>query len=174
MRCDVCQKEQAIIHIREVSEKGIKKINLCANCALQKGLNISIENMDFVLFNFLKNLFSGNNGNLNSKIGIKCPSCGTSIIQITEHSEVGCPICYSFFGNLIDMVIFKHNNSMNYLGKLPFEMKKIKDNKAKINDLKIKLRQYINKEEYKKAALVRDEIIDLKKSMVKPKEIRDE
>lgn len=152
-----------MIHIEEFSDRGVRKLNLCLECAAQKGFNVSIEQIDSLLLNFLENIFSNNPlANGKKENALKCPSCGKTIYDITETQKVGCPACYITFKKIIDLMIFKNNNSLTYKGKLPESLNKIRDHKKKMEDLKIKLTQYLISEDYKNAAKVRDQIKTIK------------
>ena len=73
MRCNICKNDNAIIHIREYTDIGVRKINLCLECALKRGLNTEVNNIDLLLADIIKkvlNIPSGrskkgkNSGNL--------------------------------------------------------------------------------------------------------------
>ena len=46
MKCDICKKRDAVFHMQEQSAYGVRKISLCIECALTKGLNIRSEDVD--------------------------------------------------------------------------------------------------------------------------------
>lgn len=171
MKCSICKNDNAIIHIREYSNQGVKKINLCLECALKRGLNAAVENIDTLIGNLVGTIF--NNQNLSSRLSIKkgsevnlvCPSCGKTIQNISNDLELGCPTCYNVFDQIVDLVIFNTNNSLNYLGKLPEDLKEVKIQKTKLKKLKKELKEHIDLEEFAKAANVRDEIKEIKKDI---------
>jgi protein arginine kinase activator len=167
MKCNFCKKNEAVIHIEEYSDKGVRNLSLCLECAAQKGFNVRIEDIDNLLLNFLENIFGLPNSNNSKQIGensMKCPSCGKTIFEITESQKVGCPNCYTEFKKILDLMIFKNNNSFTYKGRLPETLDVIRGNKEKIEELKIKLNQFLLDEEYSNAAIVRDEIKILRES----------
>jgi protein arginine kinase activator len=167
MKCSICKSENAIIHIREYTESGLRKINLCLECAIKKGLSAPAENIDALLAKIITNVFNitTNYKNKASKKSFKlvCPSCGKTINDFSMNLEVGCPICYDVFEDIIDLLIFNQNNSLTYLGKLPDNLNKLNSQKNTLRQLKKDLKRHINTEEFTKAAFVRDEIKKLKK-----------
>jgi protein arginine kinase activator len=174
MKCTFCHSNNTIIHIHEYSLQGIKKINLCFECALMKGLNIKADEIDKLFKNLIKNIFklseSNKNTGLNKKntsFSLICPSCKSTINNINEEMTVGCPICYVVFEKFIDLLIYKTNNSLNYIGKLPLELRNILKNRVKLINLKRELKKNVSSENFSNAALVRDEIITLKKAIKK-------
>jgi protein arginine kinase activator len=96
---------------------------------------------------------------------LMCPSCGKTINDFSANLEVGCPACYDVFEDIIDLLIFNQNNSLNYLGKLPENLNKLNSQKNALRQLKKDLKKHITSEDYVKAALVRDEIKNLKKKI---------
>ena len=54
MKCSICKKEEAVIHIHEYSNSGTRRINLCLNCAVQRGFDTSFEKVDQMLLNLLR------------------------------------------------------------------------------------------------------------------------
>ena len=178
MKCSVCKNDNAIIHIREYTDSGIRKINLCLECALKRGFNASLENIDNMLSKIIRNIFNEpdktRNGRKSARniqkediISLVCPSCGTTVQDFTNTLELGCPVCYSVFDRIIDLILFNHNNSLNYLGKLPDEIKIVNIQKDRLRKLKKELIEHVNNENFNKAALVRDEISKLKKNIRK-------
>lgn len=178
MKCSICKNDNAIIHIREYTDNGIRKINLCLECALKRGFNASLENVDSMLSKIVRNIFNdpgddrkGRKAARNTQrediISLVCPSCGTTVQDFTNTLELGCPICYSVFDRIIDLILFNHNNSLNYLGKLPEQIKIVNIQKSKLRKLKKELIEHVNNENFNKAALVRDEISKLRKNIGK-------
>lgn len=172
MKCSLCKINDAIIHIHEYSGRGIIKINLCIECALQKGLSDDVKSIDGIFVNLIKNIFKIIDPRRRSKrsanqISLVCPTCNTEITDITEELEVGCLTCYSVFEKIIDLVIFRQNNSLTYRGKLPKDLVILRKNKSLLRKLKSELKERIDAEDYFKAATIRDEIKELKKKIQK-------
>ena len=39
MKCDVCQKSEATVYLTQIVEGKMQKVNLCENCAKEKGVS---------------------------------------------------------------------------------------------------------------------------------------
>jgi protein arginine kinase activator len=174
MRCNICKKDNAIIHIREYTDIGVRKINLCLECALKRGLNTAVNNIDLLLADIIKKVLDIPTSNrkrgkksLRQEISIVCPSCGMTLHDFSKQLKVGCPICYSVFEKIIDLIIYNYNNSLIYLGKLPDDIKKVTIQRSKLKQLKRELKESLDLEEYMKAAVIRDEIKKVKKIIQK-------
>lgn len=175
MRCSFCKIKEAIIHIREYTESGVNKINLCLDCALERGFNENLSEINNFFKNIIKNIFSltGKHDFIFPKelvkkySSLKCPSCKTSYEELVNEYKVGCPLCYSVFSQLIEYVIYKFNHSLNYKGKLPTYLKEVKKHRGTLLKLKKELKKSILDENYAEAALIRDKIRQLKKEIVR-------
>lgn len=165
MKCDICKKNQAIIHLEEQSNSGTRTINLCLECATEKGLNLDSDDVNNFLFSMLQNIFSelprkSKRTQLNGfeQFELSCPACGKTMQAISDSGRIGCEICLSEFQKIIDIVLFKTNKSLDYKGRLPEELQQKKDYKYKIRSLKLKLAKAVNTENYEEAAKIRDMI----------------
>lgn len=172
MRCSICKKNEAIIRIHEYTNKGVNKINLCLECALEKGLNTPDSTIDNFIANMINNIFtlprSGGKKKRRMKrrsMHVVCPECKTTINDFTDEMRAGCPTCYSVYDQVINLMIFKQNNSVMYLGKLPEELVRMKKNKAHLRKLKSELKRHVLHEDYASAAIVRDKIKEVKKTI---------
>ena len=172
MKCSVCKNNNAVIHIREYTDIGVRKINLCLECALKRGLNTAVDNIDLLLADIIKkvlNISSNNNKSgkrsVKSSVSLICPSCGTTLHDFSKELKVGCPVCYTVFEKIIDLVIYNNNNSLSYLGELPEDIKKVTLQRSKLRNLKLELKKSLDLEEYMKAAVIRDKINKLKKNI---------
>ncbi len=184
MICDLCKKNEAIIHVQEHSPKGVKTVNICLECAATRGLKIKSEDVGKLMFNFVNNLFGNklmshsnpidlNNFNLSELTDLKCSACGTTVDKISEDKKVGCPVCFSEFHKIIDLILYRLNNSLEFKGELPLVIENIRQYKIKVINLKKRLKQSIKSEDYALAASIRDEINSLRGSF-RGERVRDE
>lgn len=175
MKCSYCKKNEAIIHIREYTDEGLNKINLCLECALEKGFNATVDDINKLFKNLIKNIFNIKNVNninfaksINKKdISITCPVCKNSYNNIVGEYKAGCSTCYTVFEQIIDLIIFKQNNSLVYRGKLPVYLNEVKNNRLLLEKLKKDLQKNIKAENFVDAATIRDQIKAIKKKIEK-------
>lgn len=169
MLCEACKKNEAIIHIEEKSQVGVRTVSLCLECAAMKGFNIRSQDIQPLINGFVSNLFGSNPQSIpvfNSlqMLDSQCGFCGTSINEIYETSKAGCQECFSEFRSLIESIIESFNESVEYKGKLPENMDKEKKYLTAVLKLKKELRKCVEKEDFKEAAVIRDKIQVLKKN----------
>ena len=155
MLCNNCGKREATLRYEENINGEKKKINLCKECSD----NLGIFNMNF-MDNMLLSFFDEPIG-----IGVKqlkekiCPKCGYSFSDYANTGLLGCPECYETFEEKLEPALKKlHGKSYH----VKSEIKRAKP-KNKLEELKQELEEAVQKEEYEKAAVIRDKIKDLKK-----------
>lgn len=172
MKCQCCEKESATIHLTEIINNEITEVHLCEKCAKEKG--IEANNIKSTLsFNNIKNLFTSliPDKNAVSTKGtitkLECPFCNMTYTEFSSKGKFGCSKCYEVFKNEITPLIRRIHGSVQHLGKVPVNLgKEAIDKYTEIKDLKLQLMDSIKKEEYEKAAVLRDKIKKISKSEV--------
>lgn len=170
MICDFCHERNAVIFLEQVSNDGQKrKINLCMECAIERGISPdpkSIENSIGDLFKELASV-SKKFQQDNSRV---CPVCGISIGEIRKTKKAGCPECYSIFKEDIQKILTSKGISGKYTGSMP---KRLSSFRSVLTDriaLQNKLNDAVAREDYEKAAMYRDFLKALEKKAVSGEE----
>lgn len=166
MLCDNCKKRQATIRYEENINGEKKKVNLCAICSNELGI-LSHNLMDNMLFSFFDDPLSIGYEKAKTE---KCSKCGYTYYNYAKTGLLGCDECYRTFENKLTPILKKlHGKSqhINVQGNRKINTKKSieKDNDINLNKidvLKKELNKAIEKEEYEKAAEIRDKIKALK------------
>lgn len=158
MICDNCKKREANVRYEENINGEKKKLNLCSMCSQKLGLT-SAGFMD----NMLLSLFDEPVGLEYEKLKEeKCPKCSYTFSDYANTGLLGCPSCYKTFESKLEPILRKLHGKSYHIKE-----EKIKDiNKTNLNEidkLKIELDKAIKKEEYEKAAEIRDKIKELNK-----------
>ena len=166
MLCDLCKQKNAVIFLEQRSPAGLRKINLCAECAAARGIsapqvNPGQTNVAAVFQEvFEKNMRS------NPDFKKLCPGCGSNLGDIKLTGRAGCPECYSVFTEEIQKALIEHGISGKYTGSLPLRVKDFRNALTDRADLQAKLEQAVREENYEKAAVYRDFLRALEKSSV--------
>lgn len=178
MLCERCKIREANIKYTEVINGVKNEHNLCAQCAKEMdfGHYSAIFDGEFPLGKLLSSLLGiEESSQKEDKLHqIACPSCKTTYQEFVENSCFGCPDCYGVFDLLIGDKIKKLQGNGAHTGKKPkyqkispvsripesdqaqAEPKLSKDEKIQV--LKARLQEAIQKEEYEMAAQYRDQI----------------
>lgn len=168
MLCQKCKQNNATSHIHYVRNGVVRDMYLCNTCATE----YKSENLyDGDIFNMLSSLL--NNGaeasNL-SNIKLKCDCCGAEFNEIRRTGKVGCSNCYKVFEAQLSPIVARIHKNTVHIGKKPENIEDTVDIKHEdisddckykeptIADLRRELNEAIEKEEYEKAAVIRDKI----------------
>ena len=174
MKCDVCHKNEATIHIQEILNGKKKNLNICAQCASEKNLADSeIEgfNLSEILYNLSSQMI--NEASMQKQTpkqiheshpAVVCRKCGWNTSQFRETGRLGCAECYSVFEPLLKMAIKNMHKGNIHVGKQPATVDGSNAELAmKLLSLQKELEQHVLREEYEHAAKIRDRINSLKK-----------
>lgn len=161
MLCQSCNKNKATTHIKTINNGELKEYMLCNECAEKLGYSNAMDFLQFSLGNFLGSVL-GNGSKRQETIQdrniIRCKQCGSSFEEISNRGKFGCAECYDTFKNeLIPFVERIHGNT-THVGKIPSsagENVKLKNN---IKNLKRQLKEAVSKQEFERAAEIRDAI----------------
>lgn len=140
---------------------GVKvESHLCEQCASQKG-SVLLDLNKFSIPNLLGGFF----GNAYSVQGLTaaspkeaCPNCGMSFDEISETGRLGCSECYQVFEQELDPILRRIHGNSQHIGKIPSRGGEMVLVKKKIAGLKNELQEALAREEYEKAAEIRDSI----------------
>jgi protein arginine kinase activator len=84
-----------------------------------------------------------------------------SLEEFQKTGRLGCSTCYDTFGEVLKPLIKRLHGSLQHTGKVPVRFSKTVSITREIAKLKDLLNKAIEKEEYEKAAEIRDKIKDL-------------
>ncbi|MCT4611967.1 MAG: UvrB/UvrC motif-containing protein [Clostridia bacterium] len=154
MLCDKCNIKEATVNLTQINEQNKKvKLHLCNKCA--NDVN-KIRYSDELSFNaFLKQIVTSK---IENTIELKCDCCGMELEELRELEKFGCPCCYDVFNKYLDDLFMKIHGKSIHVGNVPEIAKDEVKVERKLQNLKGKLQEYIELEEYEKAARLRDEI----------------
>ncbi|GAV24373.1 UvrB/UvrC motif-containing protein [Carboxydothermus islandicus] len=170
MLCERCGQNPATMHITRVVNGQKTEMNLCTQCAQELGHTFNFS-PQLTFQNLLKGLmghdvlgdFSISGGNIG--VTKKCPVCGLTENQFINSGFLGCSQCYETFKDRVEQALRKIHGSTEHRGKFPAKTGgKIKILRE-IENLKKALNEAVSKEEFEKAAELRDKIKELEASL---------
>ncbi len=166
MLCQSCQKRQANTHIKTVVNGELTEMSLCSACAEKMGYGNVFSHM----FD-LGSLMSGFMGEPKTSALApeeKCPMCGSTFYAISKSGKVGCAECYNvFYDKLLPSIKRIHGNTVHAgkragdsaSHKLPAHSAQTP--KDELTALKEQLQESVKKQEFERAAQLRDKIKEL-------------
>ena len=101
MKCcrQECDKE-ATVHLTEIVDGQMKKIDLCEDCAQEKGVT---NPQGFALADLFLGL--GASQELEEAAGpdLGCSTCGFTQADFKKSGRLGCPDCYTTFAEALEL-----------------------------------------------------------------------
>ena len=163
--CDICGK-LATVHLTQIINNQIQKVDLCEECAQQKGVT---DPEGFSLADFMaKNIEGPKEAEPVETPSMVCPSCGCSPKDFKRNGRLGCPDCYEAFEKLITPMLKNMHRGDHHTGKIPHEMLHRVSLRKAINRLQDQLDHAVEQEKYEDAARYRDELDQLKSQSEPP------
>lgn len=162
MKCEICRNNEAVIHIQQILGKERIDLHLCEICALERGIMSDEDKEGLTLSSLLTGLIDIRDVKGPQKSA--CPRCGTSWRDIHERQRVGCAECYTCFSKEIHALIKKALGKGRHRGKYPRRLLAYKKILLDMMKLKEGLKEALGREDYERAAVLRDRIKELEDS----------
>ncbi len=163
MFCDECHKNIASVFITQVENSNVVKKRLCEDCARQMmmpGSAIEFLAMIPQAGPLELGLDSLEVEDLKSDI-LVCSQCGTTISDLKETGRLGCPECYETFSEPLTAMFRELQYGDLHVGKIPNRCSVSVQMRRRLADLRNRLRELVESEDFEVAAEVRDEIKSL-------------
>lgn len=166
MLCQDCKKAESTVHLTQILNNKKVVLNLCKDCAEERGFHSPFENLPFPLAEFVSGMVGSTKkqltkGGKTATKSIDCPFCGMSFDDFAKVGRLGCVQCYSAFRKDLNDLLRKIHGSCEHRGKIPAGttdvMKPVRVERSLREDLK----RAVEQEDFEKAADLRDKIKDL-------------
>ena len=160
MQCQICNKNEATIHLTEIADGVRTEMHLCELCAHEQGIavktNIPINEL---LSNLLAVQPADDQLSGQSDKGLSCPYCGFTLEQFRKEALLGCPYDYEIFEkSLLPLIEKAHDGRTTHRGKFPSRMPQDTKKQVELMNLRQQLETAVQSEDYELAAKLRDEI----------------
>ncbi|MGO4890086.1 UvrB/UvrC motif-containing protein [Anaerobacillus sp. MEB173] len=166
MQCQECNQRQATLHFTKIINGKKTEFHICDQCAREKGEyfpgsnSFSIHQLLSGLLNFEQPISSHSAQSTFQEL--MCEKCGMSYRQFATAGRFGCSNCYQTFSQKLDPILKRvHSGNTVHSGKIPKRIGGTIQLKKKVEQLKELMKQHIDREEFEKAAEVRDQIRSL-------------
>ena len=154
MKCHHCDN-QATVHLTQILNGQMHKMDLCESCAQSKGVtnpeNLSIGSL------MEKDELEGDS----ISSSMVCESCGTTHQDFKKGGRLGCEACYHVFRPVLDPLLDGMHAGNKHLGKIPSGSESRVRFEQTIEVLRKELQDAVEKEDFEKAAELRDKLHDL-------------
>jgi protein arginine kinase activator len=159
MKCESesCENE-ATVHLTEIREGKKIEMHLCEKCAAAKGLPGKTH---FSISELLAGIASqSQQAAARPRKGKEtaCTNCGTTLSQFQASGRFGCPECYVTFKDDVHGLVEKIHDASQHTGKVPHRVSAEISLQKDVRQLQLELKRAIRREDYEKAAAIRDQI----------------
>jgi len=177
MLCELCHMRPARVHFTNIVNNQKVEMHICEQCANEKAqLSFAFPSFPANLNGLITELLgfdidSGSSAKFqNQYLGTiprrkQCEKCGMTLDEFLKAGKVGCSNCYTAFDEKLNPLIRRLQGSVKHNGKVPANVAKKASANQKIEELKEMLNRAIEREEYEKAAEIRDKIKSLEVSL---------
>ncbi len=153
--CCVCKEREATVHLTQITGDKMQKVDLCEECAKNKGVN---DTAGFSLADLLLGLGASQEIEQASGGDLACPRCGFTQADFKKAGRLGCPECYRTFAEALEGLLKTMHKGTRHIGKVPETMRQTRDITDRLKSLQRKLAKAIETEDFEQAAVLRDEI----------------
>ncbi|MCW8139049.1 MAG: UvrB/UvrC motif-containing protein [Planctomycetota bacterium] len=164
MICESCHQNLATVHLTEIVQKYKKETHLCEECARTRGVPYKNQ--------LAKDPLSAKKEEPvvapppAGELAEPCPSCGTSFSDFRASGRLGCPHDYEQFKRGLVPLLEKIHGAVQHTGRIPARVGARIERQRLIAALQRDLSQAVEREEYERAAEVRDKIRALEQQQV--------
>lgn len=163
MKCECCHEAEATIHLTQVIDGEVKKLNLCQECAQKNGIDLNSPiSITDVLLGLGSQPSTQKEQSMMSEFDLSCSRCQMTRAEFKKNARLGCPDCYKAFMGELNALMQAMHHSRQHVGKIPARQGNEARITAQIASLQKDIETAIAKEEYEIAANLRDKIRALK------------
>lgn len=157
MLCDDCKKRQAKMEYAEMVDGELLTWNLCEECAKKRGVTQSLAPFAGPLVSIVMSLLGeGAEAPGGEPDGRVCAQCGLSYADFKTTGKLGCGACYESFHEDLLPLLRRIHGSTEHTGKLPSCVEDVRVERREIRRLRRDLDSAVRREEYERAAELRD------------------
>jgi protein arginine kinase activator len=157
MLCDQCHERDAVLNLTQIVENAVTQLHLCEKCAAARGIETTVSMPKHPLGDFLQAVqqqaleVPGD--------ALRCAYCGTSLRDFRATGRLGCAQCYAAFEQSLRDLLRRVHGSARHVGRR-YEVPNpaLLERDAALGELRERLQQAIQGEEFETAAALRDQI----------------
>jgi len=173
MLCQICGKSPATVHFTEIHDNKMTESHVCERCAEEKGLHTPAKKHQFDIADLLAGMVDTMTANEEERVGhVQCPRCRLLYSQFKETGRLGCAECYTAFQFQLRPLLRRIHGDTRHQGKIPARDGEGATRSRQIQRLHDELQRLVEREEFERAASVRDEIRRLELEAETPQEGR--
>lgn len=154
MICESCQVNQASVDFTQIVNGETKKLQLCAECAAEKKIDVhgplSLTDILFGLGNTTEDAAPGPDE--------ACPNCHMRRSDFRKTTQLGCPVCYETFADDLAPMFRSMHRDIRHAGKIP----RSEQFNVELQSLEEQLGEAVERQDFEEAARLRDAVRELR------------
>jgi protein arginine kinase activator len=160
MNCEDCKKKPATVNFTQIINNQKTVLHLCRSCAEKRGFTMHKGESahGFGVENLVSKIANEYEEESNA---VTCGRCGLKYIDFKHSGRLGCGHCYTAFGDRLDDLLRKIHGSDYHIGKMPRKLEPEIAQSRQVESLRKEMEMAIKREEFEKAAKIRDRIKQL-------------
>jgi protein arginine kinase activator len=163
MLCGLCKQNKAKVHLTQITGDKMQKVDLCEECAKEKGVT---DPAGFSLADLLLGL--GASQEMEEASGgtdLKCPHCGFTQADFKKTGRLGCSECYQTFAGGLEALLKSMHKGTRHAGKIPAGRRRTQDLRERLDALQLQLNKAVMAEDFERAAVLRDDIVQARQDL---------
>jgi len=170
MICQNCGERPATVHVTKIINNEKKEMHLCEQCAREEGElsfdpSFSVQSLLAGLLGFGGGAHPAASSWSATQRQPSCQACGTSYADFAHSGRLGCTNCYMAFRENLVPLLRRVHGSVHHTGKVPRRVGRHVHVRRELAELQNQLQEFVDREEYEKAAQIRDKIRELKRAL---------
>jgi len=158
MLCQICGKNPASVHFTEIHDNKMSEIHVCERCAEEKGMHTPAQQHKFEIADLLAGMVDAMTHTEEERVGhVQCPRCGLPYSSFKETGRLGCGECYTAFQFQLRPLLRRIHGDTRHRGKTP-KRGAVESSTRQIQRLHDELQRAVEREEFERAAGIRDQI----------------
>jgi len=157
MLCDQCRERDAVLNLTQIVENAVTQLHLCEKCAAERGIETTVSMPKQPLGDFLQEVQK--QALQRPGDAARCAYCGTSLRDFRASGRLGCAQCYGAFEQSLRDLLRRVHGSAKHTGRR-YEVPDpdVLERDAALSELRARLQQAVQSEEFEEAATLRDQI----------------
>lgn len=149
--CQYCGKNPATIHLTEIHDEKRREFHICEACADERGIGTQSPGLTAFLHSAVEKTAVQRT--------LRCPHCGITFEEFRTKGRFGCPRDYEVFRERLNPLLDKIHGAHRHTGRLPRGRRTVETDRAdELLRLRRELQEAVHREEYERAAKLRDRI----------------
>lgn len=169
MLCEECKSRPASVHVTKIVNNQKVQQYLCRECARAEWEDMGLFMQPHLsVQSLLSGLLSGMEGakvETSARTQLRCGTCGLSFGEFARTGFLGCGECYRQFNDELRPVYKRIHGDYEHRGKVPLRVGGRARATRRMDALRTELQECVAREDYEKAAQLRDRIKALQEEL---------